>query len=280
MKDWIEKILSFLGDVVIKFVSPVLTFLLGIICERMKSKKKSKNLKQIIFAELTQFLATFISYSLKCYIRGLINSLYGLEIKIIALKRYKSIKDEPFNRSRIKIIEEKIRDLEKEIRQQIAPILNNRRQLIDETFGWIFALNKKYEEIFSEKIKIVKEIKDLQESIEDFYNKLEKFHEGLIDGEFIMHFLNKYRSIEPEVTGIYFDMVLSKSITQNLTYLEDFDNGLVKELSNILSELALLDSKKSKYSYPDFCIQFIKEIKPLILKIDEILEKEGTKPLN
>jgi len=138
MNDWIEKMLSFLGDV-IKFLSPVLTFFLGIFYERMKLKKKAKNLKQIILAELTQFLATFISYSLKCYIRGLINSLYGLEIKIIALKRYKSIKDETFNRSRIKIIEEKIRDLEKEIRQQIAPILNNRRQLIGETFGWIFA---------------------------------------------------------------------------------------------------------------------------------------------
>jgi hypothetical protein len=197
-----------------------------------------------------------------------------LDSKIIALKHYESIKDEPFNRSHIKIIEERIRDLEKEIRQQIAPILNTRRQFIDETFGWIFALNKKYEENFSE--KIVKEIKDLQESIEDFYDKLEKFHEGLIDGEFIRHFWNKYRSIEPEVTGIYFDMVLSKSITQSLTDLKDFDNGLVKELINILSELALLGSKKSKYSYPGFCIEFIKEIKPLIFKIGEILEKEGT----
>ncbi|MFZ8862921.1 MAG: hypothetical protein ACO2PP_20790 [Thermocrinis sp.] len=273
MKDWIEKMLSFLGDV-IKFVSPVLTFLLGIFYERMKLKKKSKNLKQIIFEELTQFLATFISYSLKCYIRRLINSIYGLESKIIALKHYKSIKDEPFNRSRIKIIEERIRDLEKEIRQQIAPILNNRRQLIDETFGWIFALNKKYEENFSE--KIVKEIKDLQESIKDFYDKLEKFHEGLIDGEFIRHFLNKYRSIEPEVTGIYFDMVLSKSITQSLIDLKDFDNGLTKEIINILSEMARLSNEKSKYSNPDFCIVFIKKIKPLIFKIDEILEKEGT----
>jgi hypothetical protein len=265
--------LSFLGDV-IKFVSPVITFLLGIFYERMKLKKKAKNLKQIILAELTQFLATFISYSLKCYIRRLINSIYGLDSKIVALKHYKSIKDEPFNRSHIKIIEERIRELEKEIRQQIAPILNNRRQFIDETFGWIFALNKKYEENFSE--KIVKEIKDLQESIEDFYDKLEKFHEGLIDGEFIRHFRDKHRSIEPEVTGIYFDMVLSKSITQSLTDLKDFDSGLTKELINILSELALLGSKKSKYSYPDFCIEFIKEIKPIIFKIDEILEKEGT----
>jgi len=272
MKDWIEKVLSFLG-----FVSSVIIFLLNIIYERMKLKKKSKNLKQIIFAELTQFLATFISYSLKCYIRGLINSInsiYGLESKIIALKYYKSIKDEPFNRSRIKIIEEKIKALEKEIRQQIAPILNNRRQLIDETFGWIFALNKKYEENFSE--KMLKEIKDLQESIEDFYDKLEKFHEGLIDGEFIRHFLNKYRSIEPEVTGIYFDMVLSKSITQSLIDLKDFDNVLTKEMINILGEMARLSNEKSKYSNPDFCIVFIKKIKPLIFKIDEILEKEGT----
>ncbi len=275
MNDWIEKILSFLGDV-IKFVSPVITFLLGVFYERMKLKKKSKNLKQIILAELTQFLATFISYSLKCYIRGLINSLYGLDSKILVLKYYKSIKDKPLNRDHIKIIEEKIRNLEEEIRQYIAFIFNNRKQFIDETFDWIFALNKKYEENFSEKIKIVKEIKDLQESIEDFHDKLERFYEGLIGGEFIEHFLNKYRSIEPEVTGIYFDMLLSKSITQNLTYLEDLDNGLVKELINILSELALLGSKKSKYSDPDFCIKFIKEIKPLILKIDEILEKEGT----
>jgi len=275
MKDWIEKMLSFLGDV-IKFVSPmIITFLLGIFYERLKLKKKAKNLKQIIFAELTQFLATFISYSLKCYIRRIIiNSIYGLEIKIIVLKRYKSIKDEPFNRNHIKIIEERIRDLEKEIRQQIAPILNNRRRFIDETFGWIFALNKKYEGNFSE--KIVKEIKDLQESIEDFYDKLEKFHEGLIDGEFIRHFLNKYRSIEPKVTGIYFDMVLSKSITQSLIDLKDFDNGLTKEMINILGEMARLSNEKSKYSDPDFCIVFIEKIKPLIFKIDEILEKEGT----
>jgi len=275
MKDWIEKMLSFLGDA-IKFISPVITFLLGVFYERMKSKKKAKNLKQIILTELTQFLATFISYSLRCYIRRLINSLYGLDSKIIVLKYYKSIKDEPFNRGHIKIIEEKIRNLEKEIRQQIEHIFNNRRQLIYETFGWIFALNRKYEENFSEKIKIVKEIKDLQKSIEDFHDKLERFYEGLIGGEFLEHFLNKYRSIEPEVKSIYFDMLLSKSITQNLTYLEDLDNELAKELINILSELALLDSKKSKYSYPDFCIEFIKEIKPLILKIDEILEKEGT----
>jgi len=275
MKEWIEKMLSFLGDV-IKFISPVITFLLGVFYERMKSKKKAKNLKQIILTELTQFLATFISYSLKCYIRRLINSLYGLDSKIIVLKYYKSIKDEPLNRDHIKIIEEKIRNLEKEIRQYIALIFNNRKQFIDETFDWIFALNKKYEEKFSEKIKIVKEIKDLQESIEDFYNKLERFYEGLIDGEFIWHFLNKYRSIEPEVTGIYFDMVLSKSITQSLIDLKDFDNGLTKEMINVLGEMARLSNKKSKYSNPDFCIVFIKEIKPLILEIDEILEKEGT----
>jgi len=58
MKDWIEKILSFLGDV-IKFISPVITFLLGIFYERIKLKKKSKNSKQIIYALYTQSLPTF-----------------------------------------------------------------------------------------------------------------------------------------------------------------------------------------------------------------------------
>jgi hypothetical protein len=71
-------------------------------------------------------------------------------------------------------------------------------------------------------------------------------------------------------------MVLSKSITQSLIDLKDFDNGLTKEMINILGEMARLSNEKSKYSNPDFCIVFIKEIKPLILKIDKLLEKEGT----
>jgi hypothetical protein len=272
MKDWIEKMLSFLGDV-IKFVSPVITFLLGVFYERMKLKKKSKNLKQIILAELTQFLATSISYSLKCYMYKFIKDVDKLYSKIFGLENQKRAKDHPSNRSIIKTIEETIIYLEKDVRQQVLLILNNKK-FIDESLGWIFTLNKKYEENFPK--EIVKEIKDLQESIEDFYDKLEKFHEGLIDGEFVEHFFNKYRNIKPEATGIYFDMVLSKSITQSLIDLKDFDNGLTKEMINILGEMARLSNEKSKYSNPDFCIVFIKEIKPLILKIDKLLEKEGT----
>jgi hypothetical protein len=274
MKDWIEKVSDFLGDV-IKVLSPtpLVLFLLSKLCERMKLKKKSKNLKQIILAELTQFLATSISYSLKCYTHKFIKGVDELYSKIFGLENQKRAKDHPSNRSIIKTIEETIRYLEKDVRQQVVLILNNKK-FIDESLGWIFALNKKYEENFPK--EIVKEIKDLQESIEDFYDKLEKFHEGLIDGEFVEHFFNKYRNIKPEAAGIYFDMVLSKSITQSLIDLKDFDNGLTKEMINILGEMARLSNEKSKYSNPNSCIEFIEKIKPLIFKIDEILEKEGT----
>jgi len=269
MKDWVENVYDFL----IKFVSPVITFLLGIFYERMKLKKKSKNLKQIIFAELTQFLATFISYSLKCYMHRFVRSINVLSWDIFALENQKRAKELPSNRSNIKTIEETIKDLEEKIGQRVIFIFNNKKS-IDETFGWIFALSKKYEENFPK--EIVKEIKDLQESIEDFYDKLEKFHEGLIDGEFVEDFLDKYRSIKPEASGIYFDMVLSKSITQSLIDLKDFDNGLTKEMTNILNQMTWLSSEKSKYSDPDSCIEFIEKIKPLIFKIDEVLEKERT----
>ena len=277
MKDWIEKMLSFLGDV-IKFVSPVITFLsflLGIFYERTKLKKKAKNLKQIILAELLHFLATFILYSLKCYAQELVRRINSnrLSWDIFALEDQKRAKERLSNGSNIKTIEETIKDLEEKIKGIVGFILYDKKSKY-ETFGWIFAINKKYEENFPK--EIVKEIKDLQESIEDFYDKLEKFHEGLIDGKFVEDFLNKYRRIKPEVSGIYFDMVLSKSITQSLIDLKDFDNGLTKEMINILGEMARLSNEKSKYSDPDFCIVFINKIKPLIFKIDEILEKEGT----
>ncbi|MFZ8831831.1 MAG: hypothetical protein ACO2OY_06740 [Thermodesulfobacteriaceae bacterium] len=277
MRDWIEKMLSFLGDV-IKFVSPVITFLsflLGIFYERTKLKKKAKNLKQIILAELLHFLATFILYSLKCYAQELVRRINSnrLSWDIFALEDQKRAKERLSNGSNIKTIEETIKDLEEKIKGIVGFILYDKKSKY-ETFGWIFAINKKYEENFPK--EIVKEIKDLQESIEDFYDKLEKFHEGLIDGKFVEDFLNKYRRIKPEVSGIYFDMVLSKSITQSLIDLKDFDNGLTKEMINILGEMARLSNEKSKYSDPDFCIVFINKIKPLIFKIDEILEKEGT----
>jgi len=274
MKDWIEKMLSFLGDV-IKFVSPVITFLLGIFYERMKSKKKAKNLKQIILAKLIHFLATFILYSLKCYAQELVRKINSnrLSWDIFALEKQKRAKERLSNGSNIKIVEETIKDLEKKIKGIVEFILYDKKSK-DETFGWIFAISKKYEESFPK--EIVKEIKDLQESIEDFYDKLEKFHKGLVGGEFVEHFQGKYRKVKPEIEDIYFDMEFSKLIIQTLTDLKDFDNELTKEVINILSEMARLSNKKSKYSDPDFCIEFIKEIKPLILKIDEILEKEGT----
>ena len=274
MKDWIEKMLSFLGDV-IKFVSPVITFLLGIFYERMKSKKKAKNLKQIILAKLIHFLATFILYSLKCYAQELVRKINSnrLSWDIFALEKQKRAKERLSNGSNIKIVEETIKDLEKKIKGIVEFILYDKKSK-DETFGWIFAISKKYEESFPK--EIVKEIKDLRESIEDFYDKLEKFHKGLVGGEFVEHFQGKYRKVKPEIEDIYFDMEFSKLIIQTLTDLKDFDNELTKEVINILSEMARLSNKKSKYSDPDFCIEFIKEIKPLILKIDEILEKEGT----
>jgi len=274
MKDLIEKMLSFLGDV-IKFVSPVITFLLGIFYERMKSKKKAKNLKQIILAKLIHFLATFILYSLKCYAQELVRKINSnrLSWDIFALEKQKRAKERLSNGSNIKIVEETIKDLEKKIKGIVEFILYDKKSK-DETFGWIFAISKKYEESFPK--EIVKEIKDLQESIEDFYDKLEKFHKGLVGGEFVEHFQGKYRKVKPEIEDIYFDMEFSKLIIQTLTDLKDFDNELTKEVINILSEMARLSNKKSKYSDPDFCIEFIKEIKPLILKIDEILEKEGT----
>ena len=274
MKDWIEKILSFLGDV-IKFISPVLTFLLGIFYERMKLKKKSKNSEQIIYAKLTYFLATFISYSLKCYMFMFFRIISGLYWDISKMSKLESqresIKDNPSYRSRIEAIEKGIKDLKEKIGELVISIPNNKKS-IDERFNWIFALSKKYEKSFPK--EIVEEIKDLQESIEDFCGKLEEFHKGLIDGEFVKHFWKKYRSVKPEIEDIYFDVEFSKSIIQTLTDLEDFDNELIKEVINILSEMARLSSKKSKYSYPYLCSDFIKEIKPLILKIDEILEKE------
>jgi flagellar biosynthesis regulator FlaF len=269
MKDWIEKMLSFLGDV-IKFISPVITFFLGIFYERMKLKKKVKNLKQIILKELLYFLATSILYSLKCYMHskfvGSIEFLYW-DISALESKR-KKIKDEAFDRRRIETIERKIKDLEEKIERKVISILNNRKS-IEELFGWIFALSKKYEESFPK--EIVKYIKDLQDSIEDFYDKLEKFHKGLIDGEFVSHFREKYRSIKPEIEDIYFDMKLTN---QNLTDIKCFDKELTKEITEILNSITRLSNKKSNYVKPHSCTEFVEEVKSLVFKIDKLLEKE------
>jgi hypothetical protein len=250
MKDWIEKILSFLGDVVIKFVSPVITFFLGIFYERMKLKKKAKNLKQIILAELIHFLATFILYSLKCYMYGLVRRINGILFASILYGGY-----------------------EEKLKKSAGFILHDKKSK-DETFGWVFALSKKYEESFPK--EIVKEIKDIQESIEDFYDKLEKFHKGLIDGKFIEHLRKKYRSVKPEIEDIYFDMEFSKLIIQTLTDLKDYDHELTKEVINILSEIARLSNKKSNYVKPHSCTKFVEEVKSLAFKIDKLLEKERT----
>ncbi len=283
MKDWIEKVL-------IGVVSSAIIFVLSIIYERMKLKKKAKNLKKIILAELTQFLATAISYSLKCYVFEFCERLNQLSISIGALgyqlESLKRVKDYPFNISSsrdiiktIKIIEERIIDLKKQIRYQVEYILSNRKKLMDETLGWIFALNNKYKKDFPE--QTVKKIKEIQESLEKFYdkleelyNKLEELPEKLIDVKFFDDFWRKWYSIKPEVADISFELL--KSITQSLTELEDFDNEFHKEIINILSDMERLSNKKSNYVKPHSCTKFVEEVKPLILKIDKLLEKERT----
>ncbi len=265
MKDWIEKVL-------IGVVSSAIIFVLSILYERIKLKKKSENSKQIILKELIYFLATSILYSLKCYMHskfvGSIGSLYW-DISALESKR-KEIKYEAFDRGRIEAIERKIKDLEEKIERKVISILNDRKS-IEELFDWIFALSKKYEESFPK--EIVKYIKDLQDSIEDFYDKLEKFHEGLIDGEFVSHFREKYRSIKPEIEDIYFDMKLTN---QNLTDIKGFDKELTKEVTEILNGITRLSNKKSNYVKPHSCTKFVEEVKPLIFKIDKLLEKERT----
>ncbi len=246
MRDWIENVYDFL----IKFLTSVLTFLLDVFRERGKSKKKFENLKQIILAELIHFLATFILYGLKCYMYELVRRINGILFASILYGGY-----------------------EEKLKKSAGFILHDKKSK-DETFGWVFALSKKYEESFPK--EIVKEIKDIQESIEDFYDKLERFHKGLIDGKFIEHLREKYRSVKPEIEDIYFDMEFSKLIIQTLTDLKDYDHELTKEVIHILSEIARLSNKKPKYSNPDFCIKFVEEIKPLIFKIDKLLEKERT----
>jgi len=272
MKDWIEKVSDFLDVIKVLSPTPLVLFLLSKLCERMKLKKKSENLKQIILEELIHFLATSISYSLKCYMHsrfvGSIGYLYW-DISDLESKR-KKIKDKAFDRRRIEAIERKIKDLEEKIERKVISILNNRKS-IEELFDWIFALSKKYEESFPK--EIVKYIKDLQDSIEDFYDKLEKFHEGLVDGKFVRHFWEKYRSIKPEIEDIYFDMKLT---TQSLTDIKGFDKELTKEVIEILNGITRLSNKKSNYVKPHSCTEFVEEVKPLIFKIDKLLEKERT----
>jgi hypothetical protein len=265
MKDWIEKVL-------IGFVSSGIIFLLSIFYERMKSKKKAENSKKIILKELIYFLATSILYSLKCYMHSkFVGSIEFLYWNISALEsKRKKIKYEAFDRGRIEAIERKIKDLEEKIERKVISILSNRKS-IEELFEWIFALSKKYEESFPE--EIVKYIKDLQDSMEGFYDKLEKFHEGLINGEFFSHFREKYRSIKPEIEDIYFDMKLTN---QNLTDIKCFDKELTKEVTEILNGITRLNNKKSNYVKPHSCIEFVEEVKPLIFKIDKLLEKERT----
>ncbi len=267
MKDWIEKVLSFLG-----FVSPVIIFLLSIFYEMMKSKKKAENSKKIILKELIYFLATSILYSLKCYMHSkFVRSIESLYWDISALEsKRKKIKDKVFDTRRVEATERKIKDLEEKIKRKVISILNNRKS-IEELFDWIFTLCKKYEESFPE--EIVKYIKDSQDSIEDFYDKLEKFHEGLIDGEFVRHFREKYRSINPEIEDIYFDMKLTN---QNLNDIKCFDKELTKEVTEILNDIIRLSNKKSNYVKPHSCTEFVEEVKPLIFKIDKLLEKERT----
>lgn len=274
MKEWIEKVSDFLD--VIKSLSPISSVLslLNKLCERMKLKEESENLKQIILRELIYFSATSILYSLKCYMHskfvGSIEFLYW-DISALGSKR-KKIKYEAFDRGRIEAIERKIKDLEEKIERKVISILNDRKS-IEELFDWIFALSKKYEESFPKEFpeEIAKYIKDLQESIADFYDKLEKFHEGLIDGKFVRHFREKYRSIKPEIEDIYFDMKLTN---QNLTDIKGFDKELTKEVTEILNGITRLSNKKSNYVKPHSCTEFVEELKPLIFKIDKLLEKE------
>jgi prefoldin subunit 5 len=288
MKDWIEKVFDFLVDV-IKFLSPVsfVLFLLNKYCEKRKTEKKAENLKKIIFEELTQFLSASISYSLKCYMfefcerKIYLLPIYALGYQLESLKR---VKNHPFyipsNRDiieTIKRIEERIMELKKQIKYLAEPILSNRKRFMDETLGWIFALNNKYEKDFPE--QIVKNIKEIQESLENFYNRLEELYnkleelpEGVIDVEFFDDFRRKWCSIKPEVADIPFKLL--ESITQKLTELEDFDNEFHKEVIDILSDVEKLSNKKSKYSNPSFCIGFVEEVKSLVFKIDKLLEKE------
>jgi hypothetical protein len=288
MKDWIEKVFDFLVDV-IKFLSPVsfVLFLLNKYYEKRKSEKKAKNLKKIIFTGLKQFLSASILYSLKCYMFEFYErKIYQLPIDALGyqLESLKRVKDYPFNISynryiimTIKTIEERIEELKKQIKYQAEPILSNRKRFMDETLGWIFALNNKYEKDFPE--QVVRNI--IQESLENFYNKLEELYnkleelpEGSIDVKFFDDFRRKWCSIKPEVADIPFNLL--KSITQSLTELEDFDSEFHKEVINILSDMEKLSNKKSKYSNPNFCIEFVKEVKSLVFKIDKLLEKERT----
>ena len=264
MKDWIEKVFDFLVDV-IKFLSPVpfVLFLLNKYYEKRKSEKKAKNLKKIIFTGLKQFLAKAISYSLKCYMFEFCERrIYPLPIDALGLQleNRKRVKNHPFNMpsnrdiiETIKIIEERIIELKKQVRYLAEPILSNRKRFMDETLGWIFALNNKYEKDFPE--QIVRNIKEIQESLENFYNKLEELYnkleelpEGSIDVKFFDDFRRKWCGIKPEVADI--PSKLLEPITQRLTELEDFDNEFHKEVINILSDVEKLSDKKIKIFKP------------------------------
>ncbi len=294
MKNWVEKVSDFLD--VIKVLSPIscVFFLLNKYCEKRKSEKKAENLKKIIFEGLTQFLSASISYSLKCYLFKFCERLDQLRISIGALgyqlESLEEVKNDPFyipsDRDiieTIKRIEERMIELKKQIKYQAEPILSNRKSFMDETFKWIFALNNKYEKDFPE--EIVRNIKEIQESLENFYNKLEELYnkleelpEGSIDIEFFDDFWEKWYSNKPEVADIPFKLL--EQISQKLTELEDFDNEFHKEIINILSDMERLSNKKSNYVKPRSCTKFVEEVKPLIFKIDKLLEKERTKPLN
>ncbi len=289
MKNLVEKVSDFLD--VIKVLSPIsfVLFLLNKYCEKRKSEKKAENLKKIIFEGLIQFLSASISYSLKCHMFEFCEKrIHLLPIGALGyqLESLKRVKNHPLyipsNRDiieTIKRIEETIIELKKQIKYQAEPILSNRKSFMDETLEWIFTLNNKYEKDFPE--EIVRNIKEIQESLENFYNKLEELYnkleelpEGSIDVKFFDDFKRKWCNIKPEVADIPFKLL--EPITQKLTELEDFDNEFHKEVINILSDVEKLSNKKSKYSNPDFCIKFVEEIKPLIFKIDKLLEKERT----
>jgi len=242
---WILKP-SLLEVVLTTLFGAILSVLVGIYSEKIKSEIKIRELKPAILLELRYVLISLLENFARFYV------VY-----------FEFLKFDKFDLSRFfELIEKHKKDLPNYLIDEIKVCM-----AIYENFG------KLKPEDIERSIRIIEEIiMEIQlgsqyPTMEDVQRYFEKRK-------------SEYRENKPSIKPIH--MTLLNSILNNLSALDkDFAEDIFYiwyEINELNKEFEVL--KESLRMDPKLILSILKRTERIAIKIDEFLEKEGTKPLN
>jgi len=244
---WILKP-SLLEAVLTTLFGAILSVLVGIYSEKIKSEIKIRELKPAILLELRYVLISLLENFARFYV------VYFEFLKFDDLSRL------------FELIEKHKKDLPNYLIDELSPCMI------------LYEGHKIYQENIK---KITLEVKKMVEKSnpEDIKRIIEKTKEKSSLQDTLNHFhslLEKYKEIKPAIKPIY--MTMLSSLLNNLSVFDrDFAENIFYiwyEINELNRETEVL--KGLSRTDPSLIRSISQRIERIVIKIDEILEKEGT----